>query len=107
VVSSFKGYDELDRLETETDAWGRRLTYDYDPQGNRTLLIDPDSVRTEYTYDELNRLETLTFGDGQAVTYESFPDGLKKTVTNPNGTVSTYLYDAGPTSPAPSNQILS
>jgi RHS repeat-associated protein len=94
IVSSFKTYDDLDRLETETDAWGRRLTYDYDPQGNRTLLIDPDSVRTEYAYDELNRLDTLTFGDGQAVTYEYFPDGLKKTVTNPNGTTSTYLYDA-------------
>jgi RHS repeat-associated protein len=57
-------------------------------------LIDPDSVRTEYTFDELNRLETLTLDDGQAVTYEYFPDSLKKTVTNPNGTVSTYLYDA-------------
>jgi YD repeat-containing protein len=43
------------------------------PQGNRTLLIDPDSVRTRYTYDELNRLETPTFRDGQAVTYEYFP----------------------------------
>jgi RHS repeat-associated protein len=94
VVSSFKTYDELDRLSSETDAWGRTLTYDYDPQGNRTLLIDPDSVRTEYAYDELNRLETLTFGDGSAVSYEYFPDGLKKKVTNPNGTVSTYLYDA-------------
>jgi RHS repeat-associated protein len=94
VVSSFKTYDELDRLETETDAWGRKLTYDYDPQGNRTLLIDPDSVRTEYGYDELNRLETLTFADSQAVTYEYFPDGLKKAVTNANGTTSTYGYDA-------------
>ena len=65
-----------------------------DPQGNRTLLIDPDSVRTEYTYDELNRLEALTFGDGQAVTFEYFPDSLKQRVTNPNGTTSTYDYDA-------------
>jgi RHS repeat-associated protein len=94
VVSSFKTYDELDRLETETDAWGRRLTYDYDPVGNRTLLIDPDGKQTVYAYDELNRLETLTLDDQQAVTYEYFPDGLKKTVTNPNGTTSSYLYDA-------------
>src|SRR3990172_729718 len=94
VVSSFKTYDDLDRLETETDAWGRRLVYDYDPQGNRTLLIDPDNKRTVYDYDELNRLETLTLDDQQSVTYEYFPDGLKKTVTNANGTVSSYLYDA-------------
>jgi RHS repeat-associated protein len=65
-----------------------------DPQGNRTLLVDPDNKRTVYGYDELNRLETLTLDDQQSVIYEYFPDGLKKTVTNPNGTVSTYLYDA-------------
>jgi len=94
VVSSTKTYDDLDRLETETDAWGRRLTYDYDPAGNRISLIDPDGKRTVYTYDELHRLEILTLDDQQAVNYEYFPDGLKKTVTNPNRTVSNYLYDA-------------
>ena len=60
IVRSSKTYDTLDRLESETDAWGRTLRYEYDDQGNRTALIDPDSVRTEYQYDELNRLETLT-----------------------------------------------
>jgi len=94
VVSSFKTYDDLDRLETETDAWGRRLVYGYDPQGNRTLLIDPDQKRTVYEYDALNRVETLTLDDGQVVGYEYFPDGLKQRVINPNGTASTYLYDA-------------
>jgi RHS repeat-associated protein len=98
IVSSYKNYDTLDRLETETDAWGKTLTYDYDPQGNRTLLIDPDGKRTVYSFDELNRLETITLDEGTAnqevVTYDYFPDGLKKTVTNPNGTASTYLYDA-------------
>jgi len=96
IVSSFKTYDALDRLTSETDAWGRTLGYEYDAQGNRTLLTDPDSVRTEYTFDELNRLETLTLEAGtpgaQVVTYEYFPDGLKRLVTNPNGTTSTYTY---------------
>ena len=98
IVSSFKTYDTLERLTGETDAWGRTLTYDYDPQGNRTALVDPDSVRTEYAYDELNRLETLTLEAGtaeaQTVTYDYLPNGLKKRVDNPNGTTSTYNYDA-------------
>ena len=98
IVSSFKSYDTLDRLTSETDAWGRILTYDYDNQGNRTSLTDPDSVQTEYTFDELNRLETLTLEAGtpsaQTVVYDYFPDSLKKTVTNPNATSSTYTYDA-------------
>ncbi len=94
AVSSFKTYDPLDRLKSETDAWGRTLQYDYDPQGNRTSLIDPDGKHTTYQYDERNRLETLTLDDNQIVHYEYFPDGLKKQVTNPNGTTSTYTYDA-------------
>ena len=97
IVSSFKTYDTLDRLTGETDAWGRTLTYDYDPQGNRTSLTDPDSVQTEYTFDALNRLETLTLEartpNAQTVVYEYFPDSLKKAVTNPNATSSTYTYD--------------
>jgi RHS repeat-associated protein len=94
TVSSFKSWDSLDRLTSETDAWGRRLTYGYDNQGNRNLLVDPDGKRTTYAYDALNRLETLTLDDLQDVTYEYFEDGLKKKVTNPNGTESTYAYDA-------------
>ena len=97
IVSNFKTYDTLDRLTSETDAWGRTLTYDYDPQGNRKSLTDPDSVQTEYTFDALNRLETLTLEartpNAQTVVYEYFPDSLKKAVTNPNGTSSTYSYD--------------
>ena len=98
IVSSFKTYDTLDRLTSETDAWGRTLGYEYDPQGNRTALTDPDLNRTTYDYDELNRLEFLTLEAGtasaQTVVYDYFPDSLKKTVTNPNGTSSTYTYDA-------------
>ena len=98
LVSSFKSFDALDRLTSETDAWGRTLGYDYDPQGNRTLLVDPDNKRTVYGFDELNRLETITLDEGtpgaEIVTYEYFPDSLKKRVFNPNGTVSNYLYDA-------------
>ena len=98
IVSSFKTYDTLDRLQSETDAWARTLTYGYDPQGNRTSLTDPDSVQTQYTFDELNRLETLTLEAGtpaaQTVIYDYLPNGLKKRVDNPNGTTSTYNYDA-------------
>jgi RHS repeat-associated protein len=97
TVSSYKTYDTLDRLESETDAWGKTLAYDYDAQGNRILLVDPDGKRTVYGYDALNRLASLTLDEGTAneesVLYDYYPDGLKKKVTNPNQTVSTYLYD--------------
>ena len=97
VVSSYKTYDDLDRLETETDSFNKTLTYGYDDVGNRTLLLDPDGKRTVYDYDELNRLETVKLDEGtadeQLISYQYYPDGLKKTVTNPNNTVSNYGYD--------------
>ena len=82
LVSSFKTYDDLDRLETETDAFQRKLEFDYDDRGNRTLLIDPDGEPTEYTFDAINRLSTVTI-DGGVTTYTYSPDGLKKNVTKP------------------------
>ena len=93
VVSSFKTYDTLDRLTSETDAFGRTLGFAYDSQGNRTRLVDPDAKQTTYRYDALNRLQTLTFDDGTSTSYEYFPDGLKRRVANPNNTNSTYEYD--------------
>ena len=90
---SFKTYDDLDRLEIETDTFQRKLGFDYDDQGNRTLLIDPDGKLTEYTFDAINRLSTVTI-EGGVTTYTYFPDGLKKDVTNPNQTISTFDYDA-------------
>ena len=57
VFSSFKTYDNLDRLETETDSYGRILEYEYDNVGNRASLTDPDGKRTVYEYDDLNRLD--------------------------------------------------
>jgi len=93
VISSFKTYDDLDRLESETDVFGKALVLGYDDQGNRTSLTDPDGNITEYRFDALNRLETVTIAGG-ITTYRYFPDGLKKSVTNPNSTVSMFDYDA-------------
>ena len=98
VVSNVKTYNDLDRIETERDTTNRQLTHDYDYQGNRTLLVDPDGNRTVYEYDALNRLETIKLEEDtaneQAVRYTYHPDGLKHSVYNPNGTTSTYGYDA-------------
>ena len=95
LVSSVKTYDDLDRLETETDTFQRKLEFDYDDQGNRTSLTDPDGKITEYTFDALNRVSTVTI-EGGATTYTYLPDGLKKNVTNPNSTISTFSITTPP-----------
>src|SRR5262249_33808815 len=53
-------YDRLNRLETETDGENNVEEYDYDAEGNRTLVRDPKGQVTTYDYDELGKLFTVT-----------------------------------------------
>jgi len=89
--SSFT-YDDLNRLRSTTDSFGKVVQYDYDPVGNQTSLTYPDSKQVTYGYDTVNRLTTITDWDSHATAYTY--DGLRiGTVTYPNGVVETRGYD--------------
>jgi len=84
-------YDPLNRLQTKAhrdydDPTGKLIQFDYDRQGNRTKLIDPDGLTTTYTYDERNRLNTVT-NEAGLTTYTWYPDNLLKSTKYPNGTL--------------------
>ena len=86
------GYDPLDRVQTRLhrdydDPVGKRIEYDYDIQGNRTAVLDPDGLATTYTYDARNRLDTATTEAG-VTRYTYWEDSLLKQIEYPNGTVS-------------------
>ncbi len=85
-------YDDFDRVQTVTDRYSKMLQYGYDPNGNRTQLIDPDSVVTLYAYDALNRLSSATTAAG-ATTYAYQRNSLLDRITYPNGSASQYAYD--------------
>jgi YD repeat-containing protein len=87
-------YDPLDRLQTKTrfdhdDPVGKRIEYDYDVQGNRSSVVDPDGIVTTYTYDARNRLDTATTTAG-VTRYAYWEDSLLKSVAYPNGAVSDH-----------------
>jgi RHS repeat-associated protein len=65
-------YDALNRLETTTDGEGNLTRYDYDPEGNRTLVKEPEGAETTFAYDELGKLSS---------------------VAQPGNLVTTYKYD--------------
>jgi RHS repeat-associated protein len=70
--------------------------YQYDNEGNRTQLTDPDSNVIKYAYDAGYRMTTLQFSMGvqyNTVSYQYDPRGLVLKRTDPNGVVSTYGYD--------------
>jgi YD repeat-containing protein len=66
-------YDNRNRLETLTYPDGRKLTYGYDANGNRTSLtaeVGGETLTTTYSYDELNRLQTVTDSEGRDYVHE-------------------------------------
>ncbi len=61
---STQRFDDFDRLEAKTDAYGRTLNYGYDLNGNRERLTDPDNLTTSYLFDALNRVTSVTNQQG-------------------------------------------
>ena len=53
-------YDDLNRLETETDGEGNVTRYGYDAEGNRTSVMTPGGQSTQFDYDELGKLTKVT-----------------------------------------------
>lgn len=86
-------YDEVYRVKTVTDPFGKIVTYEYDAVGNITKIIYPDNKEVIYTYDALNRLQTVTNWLTQVATYTYDDAGRLRNVTNFNGTVTEYGYD--------------
>jgi len=54
------GYDEADRLISETNPMGQSFTYGYDASGNTTSETSPQGTRTEISYDPLGRQVEVT-----------------------------------------------
>lgn len=86
-------FDNFDRLKSHTDGFGKRTQYQYDHNGNRTVLIDPDNTVTRYTFDGLNRVTSVT--NLQGVTeYKYSLASLLKEVRYPNNAQMLYTHDA-------------
>ena len=98
-----RSYDDLNRLETETN--GESLittTYGYDPEGNRTSVTTPKVTLTSFEYDELGKLLKVTqpsvalAGGGRTsptTTYGYDPSRNRIRQTDANGHVVAMEYD--------------
>jgi RHS repeat-associated protein len=89
-------FDGFGRLKTSTNsALGKTISYDYDRDGNRTMITHPDTIYFEYGYDGLNRLEAISAnGTGDAVSAAYNSRGLLSAVERRGGGAVTGLnYD--------------
>ncbi|MCP4346294.1 MAG: hypothetical protein GY795_12305, partial [Desulfobacterales bacterium] len=99
-------YDDFDRPDYSTQR-GMMTDYDYDANGNRTLVSTP-SGSTSYTYDKRNRLKTAGADENKrrrkqgpddppdkkaTASYTYTPDGKPDTVTYISGASIKYNYN--------------
>ena len=96
VTRSFV-YDAAHRLREASDNLGNRVTYSYDPKGNRTAdqVYDPDGtlVRSlETAYDPRDRVAQLNAaGSLTGLVFDAVGDLLSE--TDPNGAKTAHRYD--------------
>ena len=87
------GYDDLDRLTSQDDSFSRNISYNYDPVGNLTKLIYPDSRFVSHSYLKNDWLSRSTSSDNDSKAYTR--DKVGNTVRSDmnNSTYSTIAYD--------------
>jgi YD repeat-containing protein len=86
-------YDNRNRIETTTDVFGHTIEYEYDENGNRSLLKLDGANHTGYIYDAANRLTQLTDEANQNFTFGYDAANRLTTKTLPNNIATTYNYD--------------
>jgi RHS repeat-associated protein len=88
------GYDPANRLIEVKYSDGKTPTvkYEYDEDGNRTVMSDGTGTTT-YTYDQLGRLTEAKDGHGDATKYEYDLANEQTKITYPNGKSITRAYN--------------
>ncbi|MCL4561765.1 MAG: hypothetical protein M1281_14300, partial [Chloroflexi bacterium] len=104
-VPTYSQYDDLGRLETQTDAKGIATKYGYDALDRLTDVWEdyvegaapgPDvNVHTHYAYDEAGNLTAITDANGhtRTFTYTLFNQVESETAPAPLSYVTKYYYD--------------
>lgn len=92
------GYDNMGRLSTVTDSFGRSISVTRDGQGRIASVIDPAQHAVNYGYDASGQLSTVTQADGTTRThlYENatYPNALTGLLDENGSRYSTWGYDA-------------
>jgi len=86
------GYDNLDRLTSETSPQGT-VTYTYDAANRRRTMTVAGQPQVVYDYDNADRLIQVTQGTSVVgIAYDA--SDHRSVVTLPNGVTMTYTYDS-------------
>jgi RHS repeat-associated protein len=87
-------YDTAGRLKQETTPDSKNTQYQFDANGNLTVLTYPDGYFATRIYDQLNRLTDIKLnGAGAAAVHLTYDQLSRRSVlTYGNGATSTYTF---------------
>lgn len=93
--TTYRGYDELNRLNEYRDGEGNTLRYDYYPSGELKEITYPGGTKkVVYHYDDFGRLWKVVDWNNRQTTY-SYDNASRLTrIDRPNGTYRVQEYDA-------------
>jgi RHS repeat-associated protein len=86
-----EGYDNLDRLTSETTPQGQ-ISYGYDLAGRRANMTVAGQPQVTYSYDDANRLTQIAQGTS-TVGFSYDTANRRSTLTLSNGVNMSYTYD--------------
>ena len=93
IQKSSYSFDDFDRQQNHTDAFGAQAQTGYDANGNKTSVATQDGKITRYSYDTLNRLSGIV-GQSGSISYSYDRSSLNTNIAYSNGTSSSMSYDA-------------
>jgi len=88
-------YDEINRINSVTDQFGKTIQYAYDKAGNRTGLTYPGAGNKTitYAYDNADRLKSITDWLNKTTSYTKNEAGQTTQINYGNGAQVNYSYD--------------
>lgn len=90
-------YNRKNQLVGVTDAAGNEWTYEYDIRGRKTVVVDPDSGRTESKFNDYDDLEYTIDARNQKLVYQYDSLGRKVAVYDNEVAAQnkrvTWVYD--------------
>ena len=93
ITNVYDGFGNLANTTTNMGGVSRKLTYQYDNNGNRTRITHPDNVYFGYTFDGINRVNAVTERASSLITLTYHPGGQRHTLSRAGSATTTYTFD--------------
>ncbi len=94
VQTVIYAYDNLNRLDSQTDAVGNDWSYGYDAASRLTSRTDAKSQVTSYSYNKRTELTTINYPTGTTDVDLTYDDVGNRTQMDDDTGITAYVYDA-------------